>query len=67
MIIRKKLDDGKRSASAWLGDCYICFGVTDNDAALGWIENDNDGNVILTIKKKSCENANVKINILEEE
>ncbi len=67
MIIRKKLDDGKRSASAWIEDCCICFGVTDYNPALGWIESDDGGNVVLTINKKNCGNANVKINILEEE
>lgn len=66
MIIRKKLDDGRRSASAWIGDCYICFGVTDYDPALGCIENDDNGNVVLTIKKRSCEKANVKIRIVNE-
>lgn len=66
MIIRKKLADGKRSASAWITNYGICFGVTDYDPALGYVENDYDGNVVITINKRSCKKANVEIRIVEE-
>jgi len=66
MIIRKKLSNGKRSASAWIGYDCIYFGVTDHDPSLGRVEDDENGNVTITINKSRCENANVKIKIVED-
>lgn len=67
MIIRKKLANNKRSASAWIGDDCICFGVTDYNPCLGYLESGADDDVCISIYKKRCENANVKIRIIEED
>ena len=66
MIIRKKLDNGKRSASAWIGDNRINFGVTDYDLSLGHVKSNENGDVVITIYNGSCEDANVKIEIVED-
>lgn len=61
MIIRKKMESGKRSASAWICDEGIWFGVTDYHPALGFIAEDENGDATLYIYKNRCEDANVKI------
>lgn len=63
MIIRKKMNNGKRSASAWNQDVVtgVSFGVTDYNPCLGYIDSDDNGNVTLYIYKDRCDEADVKI------
>ena len=65
MIIRKKMENEKRSASAWINDKGISFGVTDYDPCLGHVESDENGDATITIYKSACERANVKIRIAD--
>lgn len=68
MIVRKKMENKKRSASAWNDsvNAGISFGVTDYPPCLGCIDSDKDGNATIFIYKKECEYANVKIKIVED-
>ena len=68
MIVRKKMKNNKRSASAWNDSVNtgISFGVTDYPPCLGYIDNDEEGNATIFIYKTKCENANVKIKIIED-
>ena len=67
MIIRKRMKNNKRSASAWINnnETGISFGVTDYQTCLGYIDSDDNGNATIFVIKKSCENANINIKIIE--
>lgn len=65
MIIRKKMESKKRSASAWIGSDGIYFGVTDHCLGLGEIKEDKNGNVTIFIYKNDCKEANVKIKFMD--
>ena len=68
MIIRKRMSNNKRSASAWIWYTQpgISFGVTDYDPCLGYIDSDDNGDAAIVIYKKRCKQANVKIRFIED-